>query len=364
MSRSDYARDPWDVSSLEKATEIWRSSAEAQKLELESSNLRRAGRSESVRFWVPVVASLVSSAALVGTLIFQISQFKQNVRLQTEATEDTQYREMLKEIENPQIIHGAVGIPLLITFLESPRYSGQARQVAINVLQGVSIYDSFRSLFDPIARKTDWSNYRDVVRLDALLYEEWSSWDNDLQRMKKNEEAMQTNSRPPVPQKGGGPPPPAPPTLPGGPGRPPLSLSQVSDITDQKGRAITYCEDFLLSFLKKDRPHGLVLDLSGALPVYLGGKNLNGFNLKGATLTGAIFDDSKVDGADLSGVSQYDDSSWSGVAWWRAAAISPPLTDYLKKTFPYSSDAKYDPPATLDDYQKQVSILEAKAANP
>jgi hypothetical protein len=369
MSRLEHMKDLWDrartdldLSALEKATAIWRSSAEAEKLELESSNLKRAGRSESVRFWVPVLASIITSAALVGTLLFQIRQFKENVRLQTEATEDTQYREMLKEIENPQMVHGAVGIPFLTTFLESPRYGGQARKVAINMLQGIAIYDSFRSLFDPIANKTDWSNYRDIVRLDGLIYEEWSHWDGDVDRMGKEEKELPKQAKSGASVSVGRSLPPGGAPVPFGPGRQ-LSLSQVRDITEQKRRALVHCEDFLITFLKKDRPRGLILDLSGALPVYLGGEDLSGFDLRGAILTDVVFDRSKLEGANLSDVSQFDDSGWDSVAWWRAAAISPPLLAYLKKNFQYSSDAKYDPPATLEDYDKEVVRLEAAGAH-
>ncbi len=361
MSRLEHLKGLWDrantaldLPTLEKTTAMWRSAAKAEKLELESSNLKRTMRSESARFWVPVIATFVSSAALVGTLFSQIRQFKENTRLQTEASEDTQYREALKSIENPERIHGAIGIPLLKSFFDSPRYGSQAREVALNVMVGMVDQESFRSFFDPIAERTDWSNYRPVVRLEAALYEQWVGWHSDLDKLEKYEEGTQkktsqSEARPEkIPYQG------PEPAIKKGTG-PPIPLSEVKHMKEQKEKELWYCEDFLIQFLRKKRAPNQTIDLSGASPVYLGGKDLTGLDLRGAILSDAVFDESKLDGADLSDVSQYEQSSWGSVAWWRAAKISSPLVKYLKEFYPYSSERKYDKPSTQEEYDRELA---------
>lgn len=371
MSRLDHTKDLWDqaklaldLPKLEKATAIWHSAAEAEKLELESSNLRRTTRSESARFWIPVVATIISSTALVGTLIFQIGQFKENTRLQTEAAEESQYRQALTSIQNPEGIHGAVAIPLLATFFDSSRYGKQSREVALNITKGIVDYDSFRSLFEPIARKTEWSNYQDVVRVEAILYDRWQGWRDALDTLKKLQKTTPKKGSPSVLPEVGMADLAKEPTLMRGPG-PPLSLSEAQHYKEQTEKELLRCEDVLVQLLKRtQRPQDLVIDLSGPSAVYLGGKDLSRLNLRGAVLTEVVFSTSKLDGADLWKVSEFDQSEWEDVAWWRVARLSRPLLEYLKKEFPYSQKGKYDKPATQDEYEKELARLESTSGQP
>src|SRR6266851_4677734 len=80
-----------DVSELEQLTRVWHSAAEADKFELDVENNRRLSRSESVRFWIPIIAPLVSAAALAITLIVQMYQIRKNIQLQTQAEEGTEF---------------------------------------------------------------------------------------------------------------------------------------------------------------------------------------------------------------------------------------------------------------------------------
>jgi hypothetical protein len=68
-----------ELTRLEKVSSIRRAEHESKKLEAEeqklrdeSNRLKRTGRSESVRFWVPVLAPSLGSLALVLTLLFQL----------------------------------------------------------------------------------------------------------------------------------------------------------------------------------------------------------------------------------------------------------------------------------------------------
>src|SRR5205823_11257884 len=81
--------------SLELAS-TWKAVAEAEKVETEIANAGKAARFEKLKFWIPIIVSLVSTGALVATVIFQVFQFRENTRLNREAAEDTQWREALK----------------------------------------------------------------------------------------------------------------------------------------------------------------------------------------------------------------------------------------------------------------------------
>ncbi len=53
-----------------------------------------------MRFWTPIVASLISAIALVATLGVQAYTSNKNDKLQREANEETEWREMLTTVRD------------------------------------------------------------------------------------------------------------------------------------------------------------------------------------------------------------------------------------------------------------------------
>jgi hypothetical protein len=95
MGKLDDARSAWetayksgDFAKMAQASDAWRSVADAEKAEVETAQLKKPAASEQSKFWVPVV----TAAALVGTLVFQVISFRQNAQAQRAADEDSAYR--------------------------------------------------------------------------------------------------------------------------------------------------------------------------------------------------------------------------------------------------------------------------------
>jgi hypothetical protein len=106
-----------------------------------------------------------------------------------------------------------------------------------------------------------------------------------------------------------------------------------------------YSADLQQIILREDGD--FIIDLSGVdfgnaylKGAYLRRVRFSKGNLSGATLTdvdlgeaeleGVRFDGAKVDNANFENVQAFANSSWKGVQWWKAAALSGPLCEYLK----------------------------------
>lgn len=384
MNRLEHVRKLWDkalqdsdLNALQQTSTIWQSTAGAERTDAELRNVRKVARSEAVRFWISVLAPLISAAALVGTLIFQIHEFSENARLQREAAEDAQYRDALKTIQDPHTMNAEIGFPEFESFFDSPRYGKQVYQIAISLLPHTTEPGSFDSLFAVVASHTDWNNFSDVIGVSAGLLRSWRGWDRNVKKLEEAKRRMAdsttAHSHPvPSPTNSRGvpaPPIPPPPGQPFGSQQPSepylhteqedLNLEQVRNIRSSVESELKKTSDFLAHFLKQHHVQAAHLDFSGA---YIASEDLAGVDLGAALLKDTDFDYDDVQGTNLGSVSLFEGSSWDSTAWWRAAQVNAPLLEYLKKYFPYSPKSNYRRPETLLDYQKELSRL-ARSAN-
>lgn len=371
LASLEEAREAWTVAAksgdsqkLNAAGAAWLSAAQAEKVELETTRLRRSRG--DVPSWVPVLTTLVSTAALVATLVFQIITAHENAIEQRNAEEDSDYRAALTAIGERDPIKGAVqGIPLIKAFLTSPRLGDQAREVAAGYVPGLVSVSLFRSLFDPLVRTTTWDNFHDLVEIDGNLNQAWHFYDDKIAEAEKEQTQAEAPPQPQVgaPQNTGATPatmPFFPPSFrargavietPDGP----IPLGDAKGIRDQVDSEVGLAEDALISFLRRsDEPEHHDADLSDA---YFGYRDLSSLDLSRSNLTSASFFQDNVAGTDFSGVSSFDGSRWDDVGWWRASSISADLLKYLKQYYPYDSKTHYAEIETKTEYANDLKRL-------
>jgi hypothetical protein len=146
---------------LEKLAPMWKAIIEAEKTETDIANATTIARFERVKFWVPIIFSLVSTLALVATLVFQVTQFKENTILAKETSEDAQWREALTKAQDTNGPEGVFGVLLLKSFLKSDRYGQQARQTLVMILGHMGNREVFDSVFPDLMANTKWWNLGD-----------------------------------------------------------------------------------------------------------------------------------------------------------------------------------------------------------
>src|SRR6266436_661527 len=181
---------------IEQLASTWKAVAEAEKVEMETANTSKIARFEKLKFWVPIVVSLVGTGALVFTLIFQVFQFRENARLSKETAEDTQWREMLNRAKVTDGPEGVFAVTLLKSFFDSDRYGSQAREIATAILGHMGDESVFDMLFPDLIARTRWWNLKDVSIISKQLQEGFSLTGGQLQPLEKRREYLRTNGAP------------------------------------------------------------------------------------------------------------------------------------------------------------------------
>jgi hypothetical protein len=326
-----------DRAGLKEAGEIWLSAAQSEKLALEIATGARATRSESMRFWVPIMAPLITAAALVLTFVLQLNQFKENNKAQREANEDTQWRQMLSNVKSTTGPEGVFGLTLLKSFLDSERYRNQAREIAVLRLAHTADPDSFQVLFPDIMRRTDWKSFKDIVAISAGLLNGYNSIPDEPD----TKSSFST-----------------------GPGSVSVRPSP-GQVKSDLGRNLDTVGQALITFLRDPRhyprPLGIDLDISGA---DFSNKDLADMDLSDAVVIESNFNNCSVNGVNFGRVTRFEDSNWSQTAWWRAKSISPELLKYLTKSFKYDAEKQYLNDTTGDqaEYDREIVRLSSHSS--
>lgn len=337
---------------IEQTASLWKTIVEAEKIETETANASKTARFEKLKFWVPIVVSLVTTMALVATLVFQVFQFKENTRLMKESEEDTQWRETLnraKVIDGPE---GAFGITLLKTFFDSTRYGLQAREVAIQILGHMADEDVFDSTFPDLMSRTAWWNLQDIANISKQLNEGYDMADDQLTSLTEERDNIKSStnySKAVIAQR----------------------LKSTDKEFDNLNHLRTASEHELATVSKavarllKDpatqhRPRDY--DLSLANMQFVSGTGLSGIDLSYAIIRGTDFYKCDVSESDFSNITDFDDSNWKGTAWWRAKKISPELLKYLTDNWKFDEKQEYynDQSKNAAEYEKFVKALSEK----
>jgi len=330
--------------SVEELASSWRAIAEVEKAESDVARAREVDRFEKLKFWVPIIASLISTMALVATVIFQVYQFRENTRLSKEAEEDTQWRETLNRVKVTQGPEGAFGIMMLKTFFDSSRYGRQSREVGTRVLGHMGDEDTFDLLFEAIMDHTDWSNSKDVAVVSKLLVDGYSAIGEDIDRAQKEREELEKQSS-------------TSPAASHGLENIDREIQRLTGIRDIAVNEIKKVSEAFVKLLKdpEQRSHakGHVIDLTG-LQFY--DANLSRIDFRNVNLVGVTFNNCDVTDADFDGLNEgrFTNSSWNSTAWWRIKRVSPDLLDYLQTNWAFNGKG--------DDYQGAAATAAEYAA--
>ncbi len=331
----DAAMKTGDPDRIAKASEAWKSIAEGEKTVFETTQLKRSSKSEWAKFWIPTIATIASSVALVATLIFQVSEFKANAQSQRDTDEDTSYRAALAILSDPNHAKATVvGIPMIKTFLTSQRLGGQARDVASTFSIGITDYRTFESLFNSIVASTTTDNYRDLVNICSGLDDQFNSYQDQINAA--TEQAKSTSSVSGMKYY--------------------LTVAKDTKNTqDQINAEIYLSERALQAFIRQHDKDIKRFDLSEGYLAYV---DLSNVDLDSADFRSASFYSDDLRGANLANVISFDFSSWDNTAWWHARIISKPLLTYLEHKKPFSPQAKYQDITSKRDYWSNVRRLD------
>lgn len=373
----DPALDSGDIPTLEKASSVWRSIAEAEKFEAEIAVVARSVNAESLRFWIPILAPLITALALIGTLVFQIQQFNQSYKLQKEANEenqrredrlneDTQWREALT-LANTKPNDGlgkVFSLTLIKSFFDSEKYKKPAREIAAIQLGSIANPSIFSDNFAVLLERTDWSNFKDLTQISRVQAAVYNRYAYEADKLENQQNQFKTSPSSPAT---------------------PSSLYTSDDTfftrDDAEANVMTASKG-LIQFLRDTRhgplPADMQLDLSSCAifsqdmtnmnfsganlkELWISRSNISGSNFSQANLDSANIFHTDVKDADFSGVVEVRYSRWLETAWWRAKRISPDLLKYLKEKFPFSPQKEYegDKTKSVSEYQKEVKRLES-----
>ncbi len=327
----------------------WQAVAEAEKVETEIANATKVARFEKLKFWIPIIVSLVSTGALVATVAFQVFQFRENTRLTKEAAEDTQWREALRSAKETKGPEGAFGVTLLKSFFDSNRYAKASREVATQILGHMGDEDVFNLAFPEIMARTAWWNVGDVAMISKELQGAYRSVDGDFQRLAEHRENLKRNG-------------------------PPEQAGQRLKSTDRQFDLLTHeKETFNNEIVRVSAAVVRLLRLpqtqhrSNEYEFVLSGlqfiaEDLSNLDFHDALLRGTVFNKCDVTGSDFGELTEneFEDSNWDGTAWWRAKKISPELLKYLTSDdWKYDEKKEYPKDKTINatEYEKLVQAL-------
>lgn len=339
-----------DAATLQAVATVLKYSIEAEKAQIETKNLSRGAATEAFRFYVPVIAPLISAVAVVGALVFQTAQFretsrlqaqaveiqKQTVQLQANAGEDTAWREALKALtQSPTVMSGVTGTTLLTTYMSSGTHVEEARSIALSLLGGLQFVDIFKPLFAKAMQVTP-ADKRLTVLADVSF------------RLRESYQTLSAVAREMHPT-------------------PPIDLPSLTDAKgmgfpnplfarNQVNRQLTLVCETLGNTLKTVNVMPLP---SETLGITLWDCDMASIDFKTLALVGADIQNVALNDADLGKISTYDRSSWSNTAWWHARRIEASLLQYLAGNYPFSKKTTYTTSETQQDYDANLIRLRA-----
>jgi hypothetical protein len=347
----DPALERGELDTLEKASAVWKTTVEAEKLELDTAQANSKARSESVRFWVPIIAPLIGAVALIATLLFQIQQFQENTRLAREAAEDKAWMEVVKGVGAGKGLQGVLAMSQLKPFLDSKRYKKDARDIAINSLIGVFDPYVFNIIFPDIYERTDWNNFKDLTGIAAQINKRLLSVSKSVSKEEPPTDVGWWQRLLGRDQKK--------------PNRwSPYGIGGPDPATMQAGyeEEITIVGNAIVKFLKDHRADRPINNRMDFTEVQLPNLDLSNIDFSRSILRRSMFFNCTVVDSNFTDVSDYDDSDWNQTAWWRARKMDKGLVHYLEKEYPYKKGTSYYNDSTKDD-KEYLSAIERLKVN-
>jgi hypothetical protein len=316
---------------VQQVSEIEQKIAEAEKnrverddLKVEKSTSAQRIRSDERKHFAALLAPLLTTGILAGTLILQTYQAvttETDRRIEqqqaADAAEDIRWGETLKALagETQGISPGALRF---VTFVNSKRYGALARQTAQSVLVESKNIDQFKQLFGVTYGAVNWNDLPSVLDLDRRMGERY---DTVIRKYFNNQ---------------------------------PLSPEEAVEDAFYNG-FVSYMCDEIAALLRTPRPTGRKLDLS-----YVGvtGCSFSGADMRDADLNG--FDPTAVDfsNVDFTGAKNYTTAVWAGNIWWHARKMNPEMARFLKEHFPFDPNANYGSGhVSKEDYDEAIKRI-------
>lgn len=308
---------------------------ETEKIQLDAKEVSREYRFGRTKHWASMVTPLLAVAMTMLTLYNQSQQFKETAKLQTDANEESQWRDAIKNLSMKDARTTLLSAFSMHAFFDSPPHANQARTIAATLLPHVDISDGFDNIFFDILDMTNTSNQVHVVAIGKTLFNlQLDLFHVNALANRPAQVDFQTLRE----------------ML--GDDDPPDFIRKDSDSRREAGARAWMLDSVSdgLSGLwmnnKSTAPRGL--DLGGVVfedgqfnGLDFSNTNLQGgalynadfkrANFAGATFTRKLVSKVTLDGADLSGVKDFAESHWEDSNWWKAKCISKDLLEYLEK---------------------------------
>jgi hypothetical protein len=279
----------------------------------------------------PVLSVLITALALV----FQAQQFKKTSETQARQSEDEKWRESMKAVSLADPKSSMVGALAMQTFFRSERYSPQSQMIAAALLPNVNNVTGFDEVFDELVRSVDKDRQYLITGIGSMLL------------MAAREEHHLTV-----------------PTLVNPSETPPFLEHDVTSIDPNPDftRGGETMRDKVLAWELDSVSQGLsrlwltrkfspdkylvsiVIENASFAGIDFSNRNLErsvfldadltNVKLTNANLEQASFRNVTLKGSDLSGIVNFEGSTWQNVEWWRAKCLSSELYDYLSRYNP------------------------------
>jgi hypothetical protein len=279
--------------------------------------------------WPSVLTPIAALLAVFMTAL-TLSNQTQESRDRTQAAEDAQWTEVMKQIslKDASIQMGIFGIQ---GFFDSPRHGGQAREVASAMLPIADSKDTFEIVLKGLFRHTNDANQRDLIGIAKTISYNERDLFNGLKTSQVPPECpaddliffMNSADRC-YPYKNGEENPLA--------KRAWLYSWEIDSMSDTLGK-----------LWQRGAPaiSPSKLDLSAL--VLENTDNLKNLNFSNSQLTGAVihlsdlsgtkFDHAQLSGAIFHQILKFKGSTWTDANWWDADSISCGLSQHLAKNY-------------------------------
>jgi hypothetical protein len=294
--------------------------AERSRAYLESENLTRQARLERTRLWLPIIVPAVSAVILAAlTFVFQVFQLEKANRAQQDSAWDSRWRDAIRTLSEAKTPEARVaGVTFLGTFSGSERYREPAHKLALGYLRPVEDPIEFRTLCPIVFADVGWRDFDDLAAINRSLGDRYADLDHLMQPNAEDRKRLKAEQ-------------------------------------DNVVKSIVLINSKIVAALK-DRPPTEHAKLDFLTFFFA---NLKGVRLTGASIRYCGFAYSDVTDADFSNVEDYDGSTWNGVAWWKANAISQHLLTYLESKYSFKEPkANYGAvPTDAEDYRMNISRL-------
>jgi hypothetical protein len=313
------------IEDLEKAANITKQAIDAQKAVTDNKNQPKLVRYEGFKTWAALIVPLLSIGTLLVTIYIQAGLLKAT----TEANEDTQWRETVKNVlsqldkKPSSVADPALAMSLLEPYSSDSRFGRDATLLAVQLLSRVPSSDRFKEYFLSHHVGETQSDISFLTTVNRELFNDFADLDHRLKQPLEPREK--------------------------------LTVMQMRDTFVDD---IEFITERLCTLYRAQHTTTALTDLRD---VFLMNGDLSGVNLTGADLSGSKFETTNFANANLIGNIKFMDTSFVDSNWWDAREIAKPLLKYLiEEQYPYFDSEGviyFVPPPNKQQYFEKVRQL-------